>query len=81
MQFQKRIITSAWIVIDKCPQKADPHHVCITLGGNLIDYKLRPTLPKASIVDDLGIKYIGEEHIDHLITTLERYHCQQELEW
>ncbi len=33
-----RTITYARGVIDFCPQKADPHRICITAGGNLINY-------------------------------------------
>jgi hypothetical protein len=28
----------ARVVVDFCPQKSDPHHICITPGGNLINY-------------------------------------------
>jgi len=31
-------ITYAQVVIDFCPQKADPHHIHITAGGNLTNY-------------------------------------------
>ena len=32
------MVTYARIVVDYCPQKEDPNHVRITVGGNLIDY-------------------------------------------
>ena len=31
-------ITYSNVVADFCPQKADPHCICITAGGNLINY-------------------------------------------
>ncbi len=31
-------ITYARVVVDFRPQKADPHRICITAGGNLINY-------------------------------------------
>jgi hypothetical protein len=31
-------ITYAQVVVDFRPQKADPHRICITAGGNLINY-------------------------------------------
>ena len=33
-----RTITYAQVVVDFHPQKADPHRICITAGGNLINY-------------------------------------------
>ncbi len=35
-----RTVTYARIVCNFCPQKDDPNSVCITVGGNLIDYPL-----------------------------------------
>ncbi len=32
------MVTYARMVVDFCPQKADPHHIRITVGGNLINY-------------------------------------------
>ncbi len=33
-----RTVTYAQVVVDFCPQKADPHQIRITAGGNLINY-------------------------------------------
>jgi hypothetical protein len=33
-----RMVTYTQIVVDYRPQKADPNRVCLTVGGNLIDY-------------------------------------------
>ncbi len=33
-----RTVTYAQIVVKFCPQKADPHQIWITVGGNLINY-------------------------------------------
>ena len=33
-----RMITYARVIIDFRPQKTDPHRICITAGGNLINY-------------------------------------------
>ncbi len=38
-----RKVTYSRIVIDYRPQKADPNCVCITVGGNLIDYPYKST--------------------------------------
>ncbi len=35
---KNQIVTYAHVVVDFCPQKADPHGICITAGGNLINY-------------------------------------------
>jgi hypothetical protein len=35
---KSQTVTSARIIVDFCPQKADPHHIRITAGGNLINY-------------------------------------------
>jgi hypothetical protein len=32
-----RTITYTWFVVNFCPQKADPHCICITARGNLIN--------------------------------------------
>ena len=32
------MVMYVWIVINHCPQKEDPNWVCITVGGNLINY-------------------------------------------
>jgi hypothetical protein len=36
-------VTYACIVIDHWPQKEDPSHICITIGGNLINYPFKLT--------------------------------------
>jgi hypothetical protein len=33
-----RTVTYARVVVGFCPQKADPHQIQITVGGNLINY-------------------------------------------
>jgi hypothetical protein len=45
-----RTVTYACIVINHCPQKEDPNHVCITIGGNLIDYPFELTTHTADMV-------------------------------
>ncbi len=35
---KKQTVTYACVVVDLCPQKADPHCIQITTGGNLINY-------------------------------------------
>jgi hypothetical protein len=47
---QDRTVTYARIVIDHCPQKEDPNRVCITVGGNLIDYPFELTTHTANMV-------------------------------
>jgi hypothetical protein len=43
-------VTYACIVIDHCPQKEDPNHVQITVGGNLINYPFKLTTCTADMV-------------------------------
>eukprot|EP00804_Cyclotella_cryptica_P019746 CCRYP_009657-RA/>CCRYP_009657-RA protein AED:0.25 eAED:0.25 QI:0/0/0/1/1/1/2/0/496 len=43
-------ITYARVVVDYCPQKDDPNRVCITVGGNLIDYPGELTTRTADLV-------------------------------
>jgi hypothetical protein len=45
-----RTVAYAHIVIDHCPQKEDPNHVCITVRGNLINYLFELTSRTADIV-------------------------------
>jgi hypothetical protein len=45
-----RTITYACIVFDHWPQKDDPNRVCITVGGNLIDYPYELTTQTANMV-------------------------------
>jgi hypothetical protein len=34
----QQTVTNARVVVNFCPQKADPHHIQITAGGNLVNY-------------------------------------------
>jgi hypothetical protein len=43
-------VTYARIVIDHRPQKEDPNHVCMNVGGNLIDYPFELTTHTADMV-------------------------------
>jgi hypothetical protein len=45
-----RTITYTCIVIDHWPQKDDPNCMCITVGGNLIDYPYKLTTQTANTV-------------------------------
>jgi hypothetical protein len=45
-----RTVTYAQIVIDHCPQKDDPNHVCITVRGNLINYPFKLTTRTTDMV-------------------------------
>jgi hypothetical protein len=45
-----RTVTYACIVIDHCPQKEDPNRVCITVGGNLINYLFKLTTRTTDMV-------------------------------
>jgi hypothetical protein len=45
-----RTVTYAHIVINYHPQKEDPNHVCITVGGNLINYPFEITTCTADMV-------------------------------
>ncbi len=43
-------VTYACIVIDHWPQKEDPNCVCITVGGNLINYPFELTTHTTNMV-------------------------------
>ena len=43
-------ITYACIVINHLPQKEDPNRVCITMGGNLINYPFELTMRTTGMV-------------------------------
>jgi hypothetical protein len=45
-----RTVTYSRIVINHCPQKEDPNHVCITVGGNLINYPFELTTHTTDMV-------------------------------
>jgi hypothetical protein len=45
-----RTVTYTRIVIKHCPQKEDPNRVCITVGGNLINYPFELTARTADMV-------------------------------
>jgi hypothetical protein len=45
-----RTVTYACIVIDHRPQKDDPNHDHITIGGNLIDYPYKLMIQMADMV-------------------------------
>jgi hypothetical protein len=45
-----RTVTYTWIVIDHHSQKEDPNRVCITVGGNLINYLSELTMQTANMV-------------------------------
>jgi hypothetical protein len=47
---QDKTVTYAHTVIDHCPQKEDPNRVCITVGGNLINYPFELTTRTADMV-------------------------------
>jgi len=47
---QDRTVTYASVVIDRRLKKEDPNHVCITVGGNLIDYPFELTTRTADMV-------------------------------
>jgi hypothetical protein len=44
-----RVITYTQVVVDHCPQKADPNQIRITAGGNLINYPGKLTTQTADI--------------------------------
>ena len=43
------VVTYARVVVDHCPQKADPNRIQITTGGNLIKYPGELTTRTADI--------------------------------
>ena len=44
-----RTVTYARIVVDYRPQKEDPYRMCITVGGNLINYPFGLTTHTADL--------------------------------
>ena len=53
------IVTYAQVAVDCCPQKADPNHVWITVGGNMIDYPGKLTTRNCR---SFNIKNFVEQH-------------------
>ncbi len=45
-----RTVTYGRIAINNCPQKEDPYRVCITVGGNLINYPFELTTRTTDMV-------------------------------
>ncbi len=79
-----RTVTYARVVVEFCPQKADPYQICITARGKLINYpgKLStqtadPTTSKLmwnSVLSILGAKYMCLDIKNfYLIAPLDRY--------
>ena len=62
------MITYARVVVNFCPQKADPHRICITASKNLINYPGKLTKQTAdlttsklmwnSVLSTKGAKYM-----------------------
>jgi hypothetical protein len=42
-------VTYAWVVINFCSQKVDPHQIQITAGGNLINYLGKLSMQTANL--------------------------------
>ena len=79
-----RMITYVQVVIYFCPQKADPHCICITAGGNLINYPGELTMQTAdlttsklmwnSVLSTEGAKYMCLDIKNFYLTApLDRY--------
>jgi hypothetical protein len=79
-----RTITYARVVVDFCPQKADPHRICITAGGNLINYPVELSTRTAnlatsklmwnSVLSTKGAKYMCLDIKNFYLTApLDRY--------
>jgi hypothetical protein len=77
-------VTYDRIVIDHCPQKEDPNCVCITVGGNLINYPFKlttrttdmvsPKLLWNSTISTKGARFAGADIKNmYLETPLDRY--------
>ncbi len=47
---KSQTVTYAHIVVDYCPQKADPHQICIIAGGNLINYPSELSTRTANLI-------------------------------
>jgi hypothetical protein len=46
---RNQMVTYARVVVDYCPQKADPHLICIMAGRNLINYPGEFSMPTADL--------------------------------
>jgi hypothetical protein len=79
-----RTITYTRVVVDFCPQKADPHRIHITAGGNLINYPGELTTQTAnlttsklmwnSVLSTKGAKYMCLDIKNFYLTApLDRY--------
>jgi hypothetical protein len=79
-----RTVTYTRVVIDHQPQKEDPNHVRITVGGNLINYPFERTTQTTDMVSSKllwnstistpGARFGGADIINmYLDTPLDRY--------
>ncbi len=79
-----RTVTYARIVVDYRPQKKDPNRVCITAGGNLINYPYELTTRTAdlqttkimwnSVISTPNTRYMCADAKNlYLCTPLKRY--------
>jgi hypothetical protein len=80
---QDRTVTYARTVIDHLPQKEDPNHVCITVGGNLINYPFKLTTRTADMVSSkiLWNSVIGTKDAHFAGTNIKNMYPETPLDW
>jgi hypothetical protein len=80
---QDRTVTYARIVIDHRPQKEDPNHVRITVGGNLIDYLFELTTCTADMVSSkiLWNSVISTKDAHFAGTDIKNMYLEMPLDW
>jgi hypothetical protein len=80
---QDRTVAYARTVIDHHPQKEDPNRVCITVGGNLIDYPFELTKRTADMVSSkiLWNSVISTKDAHFAGTNIKNMYLETPLDW
>jgi hypothetical protein len=77
-----RTITYARAVIDFCPQKADPHRIRITAGGNLINYPGELTTRTANLTTSklMWNSVLSTEGAKHMCLDIKNFYLSAPLD-
>jgi len=78
-----RTITYMRVVVDFCPQKADPHCICITAGGNLINYPGELTMRTADLTTSklMWNSVLSTEGAKYMCLDIKNFYLTAPLDW
>jgi hypothetical protein len=76
-------ITYARVVVDFCPQKADPHRIHITAGGNLINYPGELTTQTADLAKSklMWNSVLSTEGAKYMCLDIKNLYLTASLDW